>query len=259
MAKKCFVIQPFDGGDKFDKRYKDVFSPAIEEAGLVPYRVDHDPQSVFPNEDIRNGILEATACLADITLDNFNVGVEIGIAVTLGKDPVLVCSDERKGGFPFDVQDRSIISYKTDSKSDFEVLHHKIVEQLKARLDNPTLQRSVISMGDSLDQYEFSTLLAISDSLSYPNGVVYVGYIRDRLSQQYYDVTVTMSLKSLFEKGFITEGMDREDDPVYGLTDKGWQWMRENKSLFTLDKPQRESKKQEPKEEGFGDMEDIPF
>ena len=34
----CFVMQPFDGGP-FDRRYKDVFAPAIKAAGLEPYRV----------------------------------------------------------------------------------------------------------------------------------------------------------------------------------------------------------------------------
>lgn len=41
MEEYCFMIQPFDGG-KFDKRYEDVFKPAIEAAGLIAYRVDND-------------------------------------------------------------------------------------------------------------------------------------------------------------------------------------------------------------------------
>ena len=40
--KNCFVIQPFDGG-KFDKRFKDVYKPALENAGITPYLVDEDP------------------------------------------------------------------------------------------------------------------------------------------------------------------------------------------------------------------------
>jgi hypothetical protein len=31
----CFVIQPFDSG-KYDKRFHDVYKPAIEAAGLRP-------------------------------------------------------------------------------------------------------------------------------------------------------------------------------------------------------------------------------
>jgi len=34
----CFMIQPFDSG-KFDKRFDDVYVPAIEAAGLEAYRV----------------------------------------------------------------------------------------------------------------------------------------------------------------------------------------------------------------------------
>ena len=34
---RCFMIQPFDGG-QYDKRYEDVFEPAIRAAGLEPYR-----------------------------------------------------------------------------------------------------------------------------------------------------------------------------------------------------------------------------
>jgi hypothetical protein len=36
---RCFVIQPFDRGGPYDKRYRDVLTPAIQEAGLEPYRV----------------------------------------------------------------------------------------------------------------------------------------------------------------------------------------------------------------------------
>ncbi len=69
---KCFVIQPFDKGP-FDKRYDDVLTPAIERAGLQPYRVDRDPSVTIPIEGIETGIRESEACLADITTDNPNV------------------------------------------------------------------------------------------------------------------------------------------------------------------------------------------
>ena len=38
---KCFVIQPFDN-DKYDKRFVDIFKPAIEKSGLEAYRIDKD-------------------------------------------------------------------------------------------------------------------------------------------------------------------------------------------------------------------------
>jgi hypothetical protein len=39
---RCFVIQPFDDGGPYDKRYKDVLLPAIKDADLEPYRIDED-------------------------------------------------------------------------------------------------------------------------------------------------------------------------------------------------------------------------
>jgi hypothetical protein len=54
----CFVIQPFDEGGKFDKRYADVFEPAIRDAGLEPYRVDNDPSTTIPIDEIQEASAE---------------------------------------------------------------------------------------------------------------------------------------------------------------------------------------------------------
>ena len=69
---RCFVIQPFDNGP-FDKRYKDIFAPAIVNAGLEPYRVDRDPSVTIPIEEIQAGIESSEICLAEISIDNPNV------------------------------------------------------------------------------------------------------------------------------------------------------------------------------------------
>src|ERR1700692_800949 len=103
----CFVIQPFDGG-RFDKRFSDVFKPAIEGAGLISYRVDQDPAVSIPIDDIEKGIRGAAVCFADITLDNPNVWFELGYALASKMEICIVCSKERVEKFPFDVQHRSI-------------------------------------------------------------------------------------------------------------------------------------------------------
>ena len=100
----CFVIQPFDSG-KYDKRYADVYRPAIVDAGLEPYRVDKDPSVIVPINAIEQGIRGSLVCLADITTDNPNVWYELGFAFASGKPVVLLCGDERTGKkYPFDVQ-----------------------------------------------------------------------------------------------------------------------------------------------------------
>ena len=66
---RCFVIQPFDGGERYDKRYADVFEPAIRDAGLEPYRVDRDPGVSVLIDDIEQGLVipgPAGACLGSV-------------------------------------------------------------------------------------------------------------------------------------------------------------------------------------------------
>ena len=71
----CFVMQPFDRG-VYDKRYEDIFVPAIEAAGLEPYRIDRDPGVSIPIDEIQTGIKNSDVCLAEITTDNPNEPVE---------------------------------------------------------------------------------------------------------------------------------------------------------------------------------------
>ena len=127
----CFVIQPFDDGP-FDKRYDDVFVPAISEANLEAYRVDRDPSAFIPMDEVEKRIREADACLADISESNPNVWFELGFALAAGKPVVLVCLEKPDRRFPFDIQHRKIITYKTESARDFEDLKTKITDGLKA-------------------------------------------------------------------------------------------------------------------------------
>ena len=126
-------MQPFDG-DVYDKRYEDVFAPGIKEAGLEPYRVDRDSGVSVPIDDIESGIRSAQLCFAEITTDNPNVWFELGFAIAASKDVVLVCSEERKSHFPFDVQHRSIIKYRTGAPQDFVELRNKITKRISALL-----------------------------------------------------------------------------------------------------------------------------
>jgi nucleoside 2-deoxyribosyltransferase len=117
----CFVIQPFDSG-KFDKRFKETFAPAIRAATFEPYKVDEDARVDVLITSIEEGIRSAAVCLADITTDNPNVWFELGFAFAANRPVVMVCSYERTGKYPFDIQHRAVIQYKTEAQSDFKIL-----------------------------------------------------------------------------------------------------------------------------------------
>ena len=132
---KCFVIQPFD--DENDRRYDEVYKPALEAAGVEPYRVDRDPSVTVPIEAIEAQIRESDICLADITTDNPNVWYELGFAFAVGRPVVMTCEAEaRVEKLPFDIQHRAVIKYSTASPSGFEQLHAEVVKRVAARLND---------------------------------------------------------------------------------------------------------------------------
>jgi nucleoside 2-deoxyribosyltransferase len=97
-------------------------------------RVDRDPSAVIPIEEIEQGIRRADVCLADISLPNPNVWFEVGFAIAAGKPTVLVCSHDPARRFPFDIQHRAVITYRTESARDFDELRKQITDRLQAVL-----------------------------------------------------------------------------------------------------------------------------
>jgi hypothetical protein len=128
----CFVIQPFN--EKFNKRYEDIFKPAIVEAGLTPYRVDKDYRVRSIIDSITENIEISKICFADITLDNPNVWFEVGFAFAKGKNVIMsICENEQeRENIPLDIGHRNVIFYKSESISDFEKLKQAITKFAEA-------------------------------------------------------------------------------------------------------------------------------
>lgn len=258
---KCFVIQPFDGG-RFDKRYEDTFAPAVEAAGLEPYRVDKDPSVSIPIDDIQAGIESSAICFADITMDNPNVWFELGYAIAAQKDVILVCEVPRESSYPFDVQHRSVIEYSCESASDFAELKEKIVSSLKARLIQKERMGQVgriksLTSIEGLDQHEIATLVATAEQLEIPGAAVAAYQIRNTMEYAgFANIATILGLKALLDNGMLVSFEDSDDRgelfAAYRVTDVGMSWLFENQDKLTL--------KQEPRElPGPPADDDIPF
>lgn len=260
----CFVIQPFDGG-KFDKRYPDVFKPAIEGAGLEAYRVDRDPSVSIPINEIESGIRGASVCFADITLDNPNVWFELGYALASEKEICLICSEERQTRFPFDVQHRSIIRYNVDS-SDYKFLQDKITSRLKA-IEEKTSKLAAISAKSplreesGLSQHEMIVLAAIMENRDGPGQWVSHWTIKNDLDRLgYNNVALNIGIEKLVRSGMITA--EREHDErdgsefnVYYVKDAGLKWLMDNSDRLELGS--RQAVKQSSAHRKWDD--EIPF
>ena len=132
----CFVIQPFD--EENDRRYEEVYKPALEDAAVTPYRVDRDPSVAVPIDSIENKIKESDIFLADITTHNPNVWYELGFASATGRPVVMICEGAAFAKLPFDIQHRLVVQYSTASPTDFERLRKDVTNRIVARLNDAT-------------------------------------------------------------------------------------------------------------------------
>ncbi len=242
---RCFVIQPFDGG-RFDKRFKDVFEPAISEAGLEAYRIDRDPGATVLIDDIESGIRGSDACLADITTNNPNVWFELGLAIAGGKDVVLVCSTERAERYPFDVQHRAIIQYGVESPSDFGELHKSIVERLRAIQTRREQFSSVAALAPvrgqaGLSAHEVVALVVVAEHCLAPADTVHQNEIEKAMRKAgVTQIAVTLSVRGLLNKELV-EAVAVSGDYDHQWTEfrpspLGIQWLIKNQEKLVLER-----------------------
>jgi len=235
---KCFVIQPFDNG-KFDKRYIDIFEPAIKKADFEPYRIDNDLSVRIPIDEIEKGISESAICFAEITTDNPNVWYELGFAFACNKDVVMVCSDERQGKYPFDIQHRHIITYKTSSTSDFNNLEDTITRKIMAFQQKTKtvkqLNETPVIETEGLKGHEIALLILIMENqLSTEDSTSVYGLKNEMNKSGYTDIATSVGLRSLIKNGMI-ETFRKNDDYnnheeyiACRLTEKGENWILSN-------------------------------
>jgi hypothetical protein len=254
----CFVIQPFDDG-RFDKRFNDVYKPALVQAGFEPYRADRDPSVDVPIDSIEEGIRTSTICLADITTDNPNVWYELGYAFAARRSVVMVCADERAGGkFPFDIQHRSVIKYRSESSSDFEELRSKITERavaLRQRAETDKLiENEQVAPQEGLSAIEVQVLaLAASRTATLEGSIAEFQLENAAESSGLTGIGLRLALRRLKRRRFVRifEEMDYEESySAVALTEQGWSWIDDHESLFVLHK--------KPSQQADFD-DDIPF
>ena len=235
--EKCFIIQPFDN-DKFDKRFDDIFKPAIIKANCEPYRIDQDLSVSIPINDIEKGISESAICFADITNDNPNVWYELGFAFACGKDVIMVCSDERQGKFPFDIQHRQIIKYKTGSISDFNTLALSITQKIIAiQSKSKTLKHlstSPVIETEGLKSHEIALLILMMENQVSSEDSSAVYELKNEMNKAgYTDIATSVGIRTLTKLEMVEtfRNSDNWNDSEYiacRLKEKGENWVLDN-------------------------------
>jgi hypothetical protein len=119
-------MMPF--ADSYERIYRELIVPAVEDAGLSPVRADEIPAAGFIMEQIRAAIQQARLCIADITDRNPNVLYEVGFAEAMRKSVILMASDLSQ--LPFDIASQRVFWYSTDLSDGRQRLREAIAHAL---------------------------------------------------------------------------------------------------------------------------------
>jgi hypothetical protein len=112
MGDRAFIIQQIGAKDsperqRADEIYNFIIVPAVQEAGLEPYRADLDlsPGAITPK--MLGELLEARVVIADLTGHNPNVFYELGITHSFVRPLISIADSSRS--LPFDAKDERVI------------------------------------------------------------------------------------------------------------------------------------------------------
>ena len=256
--RKCFVIQPFND-DTYEKRYTDIFEPAIRDAGVEPYRVDGDPGADVIISAIEEGIKKSDLCFAEITSDNPNVWYELGYALSHGKHVTMACEKSRK--LPFDIQHRRIIQYEPASKSDFENLQREITSSIKTALNKVSNVEKLTGPVSASSNYKMEpyilTALVIVMSNTAPGQGVWFGLIDTEMNQAGFNsLASNLAITNLINDGFLTRQRGNDGSVYVTPTDKAAEWLLENQDDLDLTLPSDTADNDPPP---YAADDDLPF
>jgi putative methionine-R-sulfoxide reductase with GAF domain len=125
-----FVLMPFR--EPFNKYYRTIIRPAIEDINLLSLRVDeiYGPTSI--SEDIWDNINRAKVVIAELSTRNPNVMYELGLSHGVGK-PVIMMS-QSIDDIPFDLRHLRCILYDTTEPEWASLLRNNLTESIKSVL-----------------------------------------------------------------------------------------------------------------------------
>lgn len=103
----CFVMMPF--GEWLDQYYREIFMPAIKDAGMEPVRGDELFSTGSVIEQIWDQVQRAKVLLADLSGKNANVFYELGLAHAARKPVVFTTSN--LDDVPFDLRHLRVVTY----------------------------------------------------------------------------------------------------------------------------------------------------
>ena len=203
------MVQSFDQGGKYDRRFVETWKPVILKCELTVSRADEilGLQPIITK--IEEAIKSSDLIIAEVSEDNPNVWLEVGYALGINKPTIILCDRSKRQKLPFDVAHRPIIFYSTESKSDFEKVEHELAKFLNAEKErfeqdkdlNKIVQSNV--PGSSLANHSLTLLTELmGEWLSSPDGIAISSLSIKMGRRGYRDVGISLAVVELLSLGY---------------------------------------------------------
>lgn len=160
----------------------------------------------------------------------------------------MVCSEERVGKFPFDIQHGFIITYKTGSPSDYAILADSITAKIKAteHKNNTVENLQYISFQEikGLKSHEIALLILLMENTISKDDYLSVHDLKSQMNKSgFTDIATNVGIRTL-EKIKLLETFiqtdywnNHQEFIACKLTERGEGWVLDNqdKLEFRLD------------------------
>jgi len=123
--KEAFIVMRFSANDENDNAYKYGIKTALEALHIKCVRADNNINSGQLLEKIRKGLERSRFIIAKVDSDNLNVYFELGLAMGLNKDVLLVSDKELVLQLPSDLRNWECLTY---SKGNYDELKEKVMK-----------------------------------------------------------------------------------------------------------------------------------
>jgi len=162
---------------------------------------------------------------------------------------IFLCEADARQKYPFDMQHRTVITYRTEIAEDYEDLKNEIKQTIEARLAARTIDEELSEISKAtnlvevsgLDQPEVALMAIVGGDATHEGARCYCHSAKHKMEKAgYTGIAFGIATRSLVNKGLLTsEFVDEgnyEETPVFMVTDSGWDWIDANRNRFVLHK-----------------------
>lgn len=117
---QAFIVMRFSENDENDHAYQYGIIPALDELGINSKRADNVIQSQQILTQVTNHIRNSRFIIIKVDTDNLNVYFELGLAMGLDKDVLLISENDRIANLPTDLNNFECLTYPKGNYSELK-------------------------------------------------------------------------------------------------------------------------------------------